>query len=77
MRSNHIGVGVNNDQAQTNDKLNDASDMTSKEQVIEEESSHTHSGKENEILQECSSVASISLETELLRTKNALVSNSF
>ena len=55
MRSNHIGVGVNNVQAQTHNKLDDSIDMMSEQQLIEEECSHTHSGEENKVTQESSS----------------------
>ena len=48
----------------------------SEQQLIEEESFHTHSGEEDEILQECSSAASLSLEAEHLQTENALVATS-
>ena len=55
MRSNHIGVGVNNVQAQTHNKLNDSIDMMSEQQLIEEKCSHTHSGEDNKVMQESSS----------------------
>ena len=41
--------------AQTHDKLDDSTDMMSEQQLIEEECSHTHSGEEDEVTQECSS----------------------
>ena len=55
MTPNHIGVGVNNVQAQTHNKLDDSIDMMSEQQLIEEECSHTHSGEENKVTQESSS----------------------
>ena len=61
MGSNHIGVGetANNVQSQTRDRFDDSTGMMSEQQLIEEESSHIHSGEEdNEILQGCSSAVS-------------------
>ena len=55
MRLNDIGVGVNNVQAQTHNKLDDCIDMMTEQQLIEEECSHTHSGEQNKVTQESSS----------------------
>ena len=80
IRSNHIGarVTVNNVQYQTNDELDDSMNIMSEQQLVEdeEESSHIHSGEDDEILQECSSAAFISLEAEHLQTDNIPVTNS-
>ena len=79
IRSNHIGarVTVNNVRSQTNDELDDSMNIMSEQQLVEdeEESSHTHSGEDDEILQECSA-ASTSLEAEHLQTDNIPVTNS-